>query len=346
MQRVIKIRPTKTFQKGGLKPNFALYSERTGAPVILPAEDGASTQYRVEQTTLVNTNGDFKKVVNDLNSISLLEGTAFTVTVTALDPDNIEDPWNTENLRFKWLKNGSYIHSVNNLNNYRGYNNLTFTADQANQDLTGDYTLEVSNDTGTTTTAPLTITIYNRLRVPELYNNIIKNSSGEAGTDNWTLTNGIVVSEFSPTLGDSKNFASILIENRLWSSGDEFIPIQPELPFRFCSSNSWVNFNQFYESWRQGTLPDLLNSFYGWWYANNKPNIVANEDPADDFACFFPSKRYIDDYNANDGKLGLVHGFFIFIDNSCKIILCFSHNFLHKVTVTYYTCSYLIIRKR
>lgn len=307
MQRVIKIRPTKTFQKGGLKPNFALYSERTGAPVILPAEDGASTQYRVEQTTLVDTSGNFKRVVNDLNSINLLEGTAFTITVTALDPDNIEDPWNTENLRFKWLKNGSYIHSVNNLNNYRGYNNLTFTADQANRDLTGDYTLEVSNDTGTTTTAPLTITIHNRLGVPELYNNLIKNSSGEAGTDNWTLTNGIVVSEFSPTLGDSKNFASILIENRLWSSGDSFLPIQPELPFRFCSSNSWVNFNQFYESWKQGTLPDLLNSFYGWWYANNKPNITANEDPADDFACFFPSKRYIDDYNANSGKLGLLH---------------------------------------
>lgn len=307
MQRVIKIRPTKTFQKGGLKPNFALYSQRTGAPVILPAEEGGSTQYKIAQTTLVDTSGNFKKVVNDLNKIHLIEGTAFTATVTVLDPDNIEDPWNIENLRFKWLKNGSYIHTVNNLNDYKGFNNIVFTADQVTQDLTGDYTLEVSNETGTTTTATLTITVYNRLRVPQLYNNLIKNSSGEAGTDNWTLTNGIVVSEFSPTLGDSKNFASILIDNKLWSLQDNYLSIQPELPFRFCSSNAWVNFNQFYQSYKQGTLPDLLSSFYGWWFGNNKPNLVANEDPADDFACFYPSKRYIDDYNDNNGKLGLLH---------------------------------------
>ena len=44
MQRVIKIKPTKTFQKGGIKPNFALYSERTGPPVILPTTEGGSTQ--------------------------------------------------------------------------------------------------------------------------------------------------------------------------------------------------------------------------------------------------------------------------------------------------------------
>lgn len=307
MQRVIKIRPTKTFQKGGLKPNFALYSERMGAPVILPAEEGGTTQYKVEQTTLINTSGNFKKVVNNLNKISLLEGTALTITVIALDPDNIIDPWDTSNLRFKWLKNGSYLYSINNLNNYKGYNSITFAANQVTQNITGDYTLEISNDTGTATTATLTITVYNRLRVPELYNNLIKNSSGESGTDNWTLTNDIVVSEYSPTLGDSKNFASILIENKLWSSGDNYITVQPELPFRFCSSNSWVNFNLFYQNWKQGSLPDLLNSFYGWYYGNNKPNIVSNEDPGDDFACFFPSKRYVDDFNANNGKLGLLH---------------------------------------
>jgi len=307
MQRLIKIRPTKTFQKGGIKPNFALYSERTGAPVILPATEGGSTQYKVEQTTLTNTSGDFKKVVNNSNKIYLLEGTAFTITVTTLDPDNIEDPWDTSSLRFKWLKNGSYMYSVNNLNNYKGYNNITFPTDQVTQNTTGEYTLEISNDTGTTITAPLTITIYDRLRVPELYNNLVKNSSGEAGTDNWTLTNDVVVNEFSPGIADSKNFASILVDSRLWSSGDNYITVQPELPFRFCSSNSWVNFNLFYQNWKQGTLPDLLNSFYGWYYGNNKPNIVSNEDPGDDFACFFPSKRYIDDYNANNGKLGLLH---------------------------------------
>ena len=307
MQRVIKIKPTKTFQKGGIKPNFALYSERTGPPVILPTTEGGSTQYLVEQTTLTNTSGNFKKVVNNSNKIYLLEGTAFTITVTALDPDNIEDPWNTSNLRFKWLKNGSYMYSVNNLNNYKGYNNITFPADQATQNITGDYTLEISNDTGTTITAPLTITIYDRLRVPELYNNLVKNSSGEAGTDNWTLTNDVVINEFSPSISDSKNFASILVEGRLWNSGDSYIAVQPELPFRFCSSNSWINFNYFYQNWKQGTLPDLLNSFYAWHYGNNKPNIVSNEDPGDEFACFFPSKRYIDDYNANAGKLGLLH---------------------------------------
>lgn len=306
MQRVINIRPTKTFQKGGIKPNFALYSERTGPPVIVPVTEGGE-QYAVEQTTLRDTSGNYKKVINDENRVSLLVGTAFTIKVTVLDPDNIEDPWDTSNLRFKWLKNGSYIHSINNLNDYKGYNNISFTADQVTRNITGDYTLEISNGTGTTTTNTLTITVYDRLRVPELYNNLIKNSSGESGTDNWTLTNGMVVSEFSPTLNDSKNFASILVENRLWTSGEGYLAVQPELPFRFCSSNSWINFNYFYQNWKQGTLPDLLNSFYGWHYGNNKPNIVSNEDPGDDFACFFPSKRYIDDYNANNGKLGLLH---------------------------------------
>jgi len=214
MQRVIKIKPTKTFQKGGIKPNFALYSERTGPPVIVPVTEGG-VQYAIEQTTLRDTSGTFKKVVNDESRIYLLVGTAFTIKVTALDPDNIEDPWDISNLRFKWLKNGSYIHSINNLNDYKGYNNLTFTADQVTRNITGEYALEVSNDTGTTTTTTLTITVYDRLRVPELYSNLIKNSSGEAGTDNWTLTNGITVNEFSPGISDSKNFASILIENTL-----------------------------------------------------------------------------------------------------------------------------------
>lgn len=305
MQRVIPIKPKGSFQKGGLKPNFALYNGRVGLPIIYTPPKSTS-QFEVFQTTLIGPDGQYKKVVTENNEVHLLENTAFSIKITTLDPNNLDNPWDNSNTTYKWLKNGSYIPSANNLNDYKGVNIITFSAEQSTQNLTGNYTVEVTNDTGTTVSATLQLTIHNRLTTPELYNNIIQNSSGEAGTDNWDLTNGIVVNEFIPSILESKNFSSILIENTLLKSSDgEYYTTQPQTPFRFCSSTNWINFAAFYDRWKSGqpiTDSDLL-----WWYANYQPNLVSNEDAGDSFACFFPSKRYMDDYNANEGKLGLFH---------------------------------------
>lgn len=304
MQRAIKIQPpSPTFQKGGIKPVFALYKERKGPPVIVPANGATTSPFDITQTTLRQSNGDFKQVFNDNGVVNLLDGTAFSVRVTALDPNKF-DPWDNSDLHFKWRKDGTYLHTINNLNSYKGFNVISFAANEVIEDITGNYTLEVTNLSGTTTVGPLQIIVHNRIMTPKLYGNLIANSSGEKGLDNWNLVNGITVSEFAPGILESKNFGSINIEPVLLKQNDEFISTQPELPFRFCSSTNWISFNQFYQSWKSG---NPLPSDYNWWYANVKPNLVSNEDPSDEFACFFPSKRYIDEYNDNGGKFGLMH---------------------------------------
>ena len=307
MPTTIRVQNKKSIPKGNLKPDFELYSDQVGAPVIVPVTENG-VQFDVIQTTIVGPDGAYKSVKTEGSRVSLLEGTAFSVGVTALNPQNPSDPYNIEDLKFAWYKNESYLYDVNNQNDFKGYNVITYTAEQCTPELTGNYHVEITNSTGTTRSVDLVVTVYNRANVPELYGNLLQNGSGEAGLDNWETENGITTKEFDPTILQSSNLGSINIQDRLWKNEDislvpgdtDFAPIQPQGAFRFSSEYNWINFTKYFNNWKQGVLQDE------WWYTNVPPNLISNEDPDDKFGCFYPSRRYVDEYNDNQGKLGLL----------------------------------------
>jgi hypothetical protein len=301
MERSYKINPKKSVPKGGLKPDFLLFDERVGVPIILPSVTSEGL-YNVEQTTLLDPQGNFLKVNSSGNIVSLVQGTAFYVSVQVLDPEDQIDPNNVLNIKFRWYKNGSYLYEVNNLNDFKGVNRIEFSAEQCVPEISGVYSLEVVNSSGVSTAGNLTIRVYDRVNVPELYGNLLQNSSGETGLDSWEVENGVVVSEFRKDVLSSNNFASIQAPRRLTlDDSDQPYTIQPDPSFAFCSATNWVNMGSFYRDYKAGQ--PIQND---WWFNHQPPNLVINEDPGVSFASFFPAKSFFDEYNENENKAGIL----------------------------------------
>lgn len=308
MQTVINVKPRLSLKKGGLKPDFLLYNPPTGAPVFIPPSSGASV-YQITQTTVKNPDGSFMVPIVKNNRLALLQNTAFEIRVDAADPEK-DDTRDSTDLVYRWKKNGAPLYAVNKLNDYKGVNILSFTEAQCTQEISGIYTLEASNSTGTTVAAELVVVVYNRLNTPNLYNNVIYNSSGESGLDGWETENGIAVSEFGKGSWEHENFASIFINPRLWTEKDAnylgdastYLSAQPTKVFRFTNDINWINFYDYYQHIKSG----IASSDERFNQSNIISNLIQNEDPYDEYACFFPSKKYVDEYNNNQGKIGLV----------------------------------------
>lgn len=307
MQRTIPIKPKKSIPKGGLKPDFLLFDDLVGPPIIAPSGINGS-QFIVQQYTVKDPAGNYKPVQNVDGVIAFLEGTAFTIQTVVVDPEIAIDPFDVSKLRFRWYRNGSYLYDTNNVNDFTGVNSIAFTEAQCTSEISGVYTLEVINGSGTTTSQQLTIRIYNKINVPELYGNLIQNGNAEAGLDGWDVNNGITTAEYMPDIGDTNNFASIEIRESLYTEADvsrggsstEFPAIQPQKPFFFCRSSNWASLLT--AKLNPSTLTD--NS---WHYTYTPPNLISNEDAGGrHYGCFYPSKHYLDQYNGNLNKLGLV----------------------------------------
>ncbi len=313
MPTTFSLKPKNGIIKGGLKPNFFLYDDTFGAPIIVSPSADNRVQFRVQQTTLTNSDGSLKQARVIDNTLSLLTGTAFTLAVIVVDPDNPKDRSSIENLVFRWYKNGSYLYQVNNQNNFKGSNVLVFDQQNCTPEISGVYRLDIINQSGTTQTNDLTLRVYDTTRLDQLYNNVINNGSGEAGLDGWEVEDSVLVSEFRSGTIPCRNFGSILKEDKLatqenatLTDGDKSIaPIQPEQSFTFSKTSAWVNFGEYYRRWLED--PNIKNDAdTKWWYSYMHPNLIPNEDPQEQYACFYPSKRFVDDYNQNAGKLGLV----------------------------------------
>lgn len=306
MQRTIPIRPKRSIPKGGLKPDFLLFDDLVGPPVITPSGLNGS-QFLIQQYTIKDPSGNYKPVQIVDGVVALLEGTAFSVQVTVLDPEVAVDPFDVSKLRFRWYRNGGYLYDTNNVNDFTGVNVIAFTEAQCVSEISGVYTLEVINGSGTTTSSELIIRVYNKVNVPELYGNLIQNSNGEAGLDNWDTANGITVAEYAADLVDVNSFGSISIRESLYTEADinrggstsEFPAVQPQKPFSFCKSSNWASLLTVKQS------PSALTNFK-WHYTYQTPNLISNEDAGGlDYGCFYPSKKFLDDYNGNAGKIGL-----------------------------------------
>ena len=307
MQRTIPIKPKKSIPKGGLKPDFLLFDDLVGTPIIAPSGINGS-QFIIQQYTVKDPAGNYKPVQIVDGIVAFLQGTAFSIQTVVIDPEIAVDPFDVSKLRFRWYRNGSYLYDTNNVNDFTGVNTINFTEAQCTPEISGVYTLEVTNGSGTTTSQELTIRVYNKINVPELYGNLIENGNAEAGLDGWDVSNGITTAEYMPDIGDTNNFASIEIRESLYTEADvsrggsstEFPAIQPQKPFFFCKSSNWASLLTVKQN------PSALTN-NKWHYTYTPPNLISNEDAGGmAYGCFYPSKHYIDEYNGNLNKLGLI----------------------------------------
>jgi hypothetical protein len=319
MERKIQIQSTKSTFKGGLKPDFTLFEERVGVPIFVPVEPNGSI-FDIKQTSLKDAAGNFLPVQNVNNVVQFKQKTAFSITVRVLNPEDQIDPNNVLDLKFRWYKNGSYLYEVNNANDFKGTNQLAFSEEQCVPEISGLYTLEAINVSGIATTVGLRVRVFDLANVPELYGNLLENSSGEAGLDVWEVENDVVVGEFRNDTIASSNHSSIILPRKLQYKQDsnlistsEIETVQPTPSFAFDMSSHWINMKEFIN--KRGTNPQGAGpegafstpseAWLRWWYLYHPPNLIPNEDPGEDFGCFYPSKKFMDEYNGNVNRSNL-----------------------------------------
>lgn len=331
MRRTIKISPKKSIIKGSLKADFALFNERVGAPIFVPQTFNGSI-FAVNQYTHLDSDGiTFKPVFVIDNLVEVLHKTRLTISVQVINPEDQIDVFDVQYIKYKWYKNGSYLYEVNNLNDFRGSNAIQFTEDQCTPAISGIYTVEVTNDTGTTVSSELILKVHDPLNTPELYGNLIFNSSGEADLDGWTPAPGISVQQFFHDMHDSSygENGSIPRIQKLWidwakteDDQTKAKPIQPTGTFAFKKHHPYT-FREFYRklqshinsiggvsNYDPAVFQSSLSDYERWIYRYKTPNLVSNENngvqynnigdlPDDYFGSFFPSKNYLDEYNGN-----------------------------------------------
>jgi len=299
MQRVIPLHLNQGIKKGSAGSDFVLFTGMNGAPIIITQPgDGILKLSATEGLSQLSSNN---------GRVSFIEGYPFSITVAAIDPSNVQGPLETNELKYEWFKNGATLYEYNVENDGKGTNTAAFSETTSLPGISGTYTIRITNKVGTVTTTPLEIAVYSRNAVPKLYKNLIANGNAELGLNEWEITGPAAVYEYDPLMETQVNFGSIQSQPRTGKQGDAYITPVEERLFRFSKSNNWVNFPFYYQNWSQGTLQEnVLNAFWKWYYINQKPNLVPNEDPGDEFASFYPSKRFMDDFNENTEKLGLL----------------------------------------
>lgn len=297
MIKQYKISTQKTLLRGTDEENFQLKRKRQQLPIIIGQPVDNVFQFKYVKNNIPG------KVTAVNNVVSLVVGIGFTINVLALDPSNTEDPTNVSNLRYVWKYNGGEIFVANNVGNGKGTSSLRFTDEQSRVGLTGEYVCEVTNQYGTTTTAAFTLEIVDATRYPLYYRNLITNGCGEAGTDGWTADDKITVSEFNQNTTYFSNFGTI---ERLITTKDaqgNYVEIQPATPFKFTKDTNWANLERYFQD------TNFANTDGAFLWKNLKPSLIQNEHPYEEFASFFPSMKYVDDYNKNENKNGLQSAF-------------------------------------
>lgn len=325
MRRTVKISPKKSVIKGSLKADFAMFDEQVGAPVFVPQNSISGNVFTVNQYTHLDSDGvTYKPVIMVDNVVEVLQKTRLIISVQVVNPEDQIDIFNVQNIRYKWYKNGSYLYEVNNLNDLKGSTAVQFTEDQCTPAISGIYTVEATNDTGTTVSSELIIRVHDPLNTPELYGNLIFNSSGEADLDGWTAAPGVSVQQFFSeqndySYGENASIPRIQKMRLDWQPDEVKVRLtQPTGLFAFRKHPPY-SFKGFYDTLQSHVIsvggesnfdPEAfqseLSDWHKWLYRNKIPNLVRNENdgvewgnPTDFFGSFFPSKDYLDEYNNN-----------------------------------------------
>ena len=274
----------------------------------------------------------YQELTTQNNTITLLKGTEFLVGIKVVDPSNVNDPNNTENIQYKWKRDDAYLFEVNKLNNGLGINEFLVPANDSIPDLSGRYTCEVINNFGIIESEPLTVNVVDALKHPKLLKNLIINGDGDGGLSNWTADNDIKVSPFLNNISVSKNFGSFRLGSLLMFKYQPYLNLptsqieHPDFYFSKGGQNT-LFFPLTYKASRPGspgaanyvidTVREISVQFSQddqYILSSLMPQIVLNEDYVEprlpqEFAAFFPGIRWMDKYNKNTKGIGLYNEF-------------------------------------
>ena len=259
-----------------------------------------------------------KEVKPILNTFTIRKGTALEWSLYCVDPSNLSNINDTSNLKFTWKRNGYDLYAFNRQNGGRGVSSIQYTKEQSTEEIEGEYTCEVSNQAGTTTSNPFTIRILDIDNNKQLYTNLILNGDADGGLDGWTNSDGnIVTVPGKDKVIFNQNTTTTYSEYYPISTGSDYLP---PLPFRF---NTKIPDNHLfykgYKTWLDDTNGQLLDysvetdklaDIPGWlkWSSfSERVTVIPNEDYQRTNITrqgFFPGPDYIDRYNQNE-SIGL-----------------------------------------
>jgi hypothetical protein len=310
MYREYKLKQKNTQKRGRVKPDFELLPQDQVAPSVVSQPLRNFIQY-----THLNQAGEPLSVkTTNTNIIRVLKNTTIGFSAVVEDPSNTLDPYDTTNLKFVWKVNDSEIYDLSSLNGGRGTSQVYLDGEFVTPAINGEYFLEVSNKFGTTASEKFTIEVIDQELNPLLNKNLIRNSIGNKGLEDWDLADDIVVKQMEDSKGWTQNFASIVNAasvqvQREARDNPNIVSYDPrvryEKPFVYCRSNNYINMN---EAWNEVKFKERMSEMEGWdykeWgYKEFAPQIIDNEKPWAPFNQFFPSPHTVDEYNGNSGLL-------------------------------------------
>lgn len=256
-----------------------------------------------------------------LDTVTMVEGTGFEITYTALDPTILsnqgDDMIDDRNLEYRWLKDDGVLHEFSNVNNFKGVNKLIITSESCTFDKSGTYKLQITNrkTNGTTTTSGLTINVLNLKDNALLYKNLIKNGCGEQDMDGWIKDRDIISTKFATD--ENRKHASIAPDVY------NIRPSEYQWEFKFSLFDSDIRLSEFFNILKKSipnTTSSLLenNPHRGWdpdggylkWVLNVGRSCIVDTDFPRQASYvgsdgFFPSWQYIDSYNKNNNLIKL-----------------------------------------
>lgn len=290
-------------KRGRLKPDFELLPQDQVPPSIVSQPIRNFIQY----TFLDKNNNPLSVQTTNTNIVRVVKNTTIGFSVIVEDPSNVLDIYNTDNLKFVWKLNDSEIYALSSLNKGNGTSQVYLDGIDTTPAINGEYCVEISNKYGTTISDKFTIQVIDPVTDPLLNKNLIKNSTGNKGVEDWDLSDDIIVRQLEQDKAFTRNFASIYsiqvpVERK--SRNDATIvgfgsKLEGETPFTFSKANSWINFD---DMWNNVKFNGVRNKADDWQYLNIPPTIVNNEQHWRGYNQFFPSPYIIDSHNKNDQK--------------------------------------------
>ncbi len=287
-------------------------------PPVITSHPVRNFQQLTWATTILVNNVPKPKLVNinaNVDGYTVRKGTALTWGLYCTDPSNISNINDTSNLTFVWKRDGFPLYFFNRQNNGYGVDFIQYSAEECTEELNGVYTCEVTNEFGTTTSAPFTLQVLDLDNNNELYTNLLLNGDGDGGLDGWTNTDGQVKS-ITTYYGRTWRPNTITGYNKgyQFSTGSNY---NPTLPYAFNSqiddaSLFYASYRQ-YESRNPDTLTNLniptnqlnpIESYLQYGSVALRQSLIPNEDFGNGgaFQGFYPGIKYIDAYNRNTTK--------------------------------------------
>ncbi len=288
MEKIIRTQPIGR-DKANRSTDYQLLPVNPTPPAILQQPFAGFTQ-----TSWKNNQEEYKVATPVDGVIKMVEGTEFSIVVIAADPSNLQNINDDSNLRYVWKRDGTPIYEVNSLNNDKGIRGINISKQASKKELSGTYTVEITNNFGTTTSTDLEIQIFKYVEHPMLYTNLVVNGSGDEGLDGWQTDTSIKTSDYFTTgLLETRNLGSFNV--------DLTKPLEvtyPQQVFRFSKTTNWSSlptvFNRIVNN-------DNINAPDFKWARSIPAALVLNERKTEtSLATFFPDPSWIDTYNRNN----------------------------------------------